>query len=705
MKKIVYYLVVTTVVSLIAFLLHEKYETDIEKLKTYRMQMLTQRFEGVLTAYRLNAINTFENIIMQPDVLGVIRQLPETSEDKREELRSRLYDILQDRYFSMKKNLNIRQLHFHYPDGRSFLRMHRPEKYDDPLFDVRYSIYFANTKKRYVEGFEEGRIFNGYRYVYPIMDNGKHLGSVEISISINAVIEGLKNIFTDNSFYFMIKKSVVEANVFDEEQGNYFSSAISDKYFVDQEVLMLFDKSYTPCLRRLAESRELPTLLETGFGSVMPIDNKGQDVIATLLPIKNIKQEQVAYLIDFETNNQFASRKNEWYYQLFLLLIGAVAIVTFSHYLHARARRAEEEKERLDELVALKTAELQEVQEEKIQTYKDIIFALVNLTEERDTYTAGHTKRVAHYSILLGKQMRLDEEKIKHLEEAAILHDIGKIVTPDSVLLKPGKLTKREYDIIKEHVIVGESILKNINFHKDIIETIKYHHERSDGSGYPYGITNDDIPLLAKILAVADTFDAMTTNRIYKPRKDISVALAELESLKGTLYDCEVIEAAQVAFKDIAIDLNVTQLPTNIIEQERLSHYFKDPLTDLFNMRYLHLIMEYGLNGEVYTCANIVSIKNFTSFNQTQGWEAGDKILAEVADYLGRVYDSSLVFRIYGDDFVVLHREHIEVNIDALAHFILEYCNFDLQFALEHYELMDQRSRLELIENLERTIG
>jgi len=705
MKKSAYYLAVVAIVLFVALLLHEKYESDIEKLKLYRMQMLTQRFEGVLTAYRLNAINTFENIIMQPDVLAVMRELPDASDDKKEELRQELYNILKERYSSMKKNINIRQLHFHYPDGRSFLRMHRPEKYDDPLFDVRYSVYLANTKKIFVEGFEEGRIFNGYRYVYPIMDNGKHLGSVEISISINAVIEGLKNIFTDNSFYFMIKKSVVEANVFDDEQGNYLSSVVSDRYFVDQEVLMLFDKSYASSLKYLAQDRGLSKILESGQGAVIPIDRVDQNVIATLLPIKNIKQEQVAYLIDFETNNQFASRKNEWYYQLFLLFIGALAVVALTRYLHTRARRAEEEKERLDQLVGLKTAELQKVQEEKIQTYKDIIFALVNLTEERDTYTAGHTKRVAHYAILLGEQMGLGKERIKYLEEAAILHDIGKIVTPDSVLLKPGKLTKREYDIIKEHVVVGESILKNINFHRDIIETIKYHHERSDGSGYPYGMTNDEIPLLAKILAVADTFDAMTTNRIYKPRKDIDVALKELDSLKGTQYDRDVVEAAKVALKDIVIDLSVTQLPTNIVEQERLSHYFKDPLTDLFNMRYLHLIMEYGLNDEVYRCANIISIKNFTYFNQTQGWEAGDKILTEVADYLARVYDSSLVFRIYGDDFVVLHTEHIEVDISALANFIRECFSFDLQFELEHYELRDLQSRLKLIKDLEKTIG
>jgi putative nucleotidyltransferase with HDIG domain len=330
---------------------------------------------------------------------------------------------------------------------------------------------------------------------------------------------------------------------------------------------------------------------------------------------------------------------------------------------------------------------------------------LINLTEERDTYTAGHTRRVAEYAKMLAEAMGFDEARVTKLYEASILHDIGKIVTPDSVLLKPGKLTPREYDVIKEHVIVGESILFNIEFDDEIVDIVKYHHERCDGSGYPYGLLCDEIPIMAKILAVADTFDAMTTNRIYKPRKTVETSLKELQSLSGTLYDPVVVDQACKVFRDISIDLTVTQLPTSVIEQERLSHYFKDPLTNLFNIRYLQLMMQFGIEERYYICANIIAIRNFTDLNREQGWETGNQVLVQFAEMLEQWFDKSLNFRVYGDDFVVLSETHIDIDIEDLQQKFEKVSNFSLVFELRHYDLHNQDQRHSLIEKLQNEIG
>jgi putative nucleotidyltransferase with HDIG domain len=693
-------------INIVAFyFIGVSYVEDRQKLSDYQTSQLSHIYEGALTTYRLNAKGVFDNIVMQPDVLEMLRQLPDAEGETLEALHYKLYGLLKSRYLNMKESLYIRQLHFHKPDGRSFLRMHRPDKFGDPLFDVRYSLELANTKKIYVEGFEEGRIFNGYRYVYPIIDNGRHLGSVEISVSMNAIIKQLDHIFKHHTFYFMIDKEVVGEKVFKSEKSNYLPAKLHPGFLVDQEVRSLFDPSYERYLSLLSSREGLIKGLYERQSRVRPESINGRHIIATFLPIYNVKKESVAYLVAFETNPAFHSRWVELVYQVVSVIMTTTGLFLLLFYLMRRADYAERQKHKLDLLVTQKTDELEQMQAKQLQTYRDIVLALVNLTEERDTYTAGHTRRVAEYAQMLARAMGYSGEDLETLYEAAILHDIGKIVTPDSVLLKPAKLNAREYDIIKEHVIVSESILQNINFHAEVIEIVKYHHERYDGSGYPYGITNDEIPMLSRILAVADTFDAMTTNRIYKPRKTITAALEELEPLAGVLYDPDVVAVAAEIFRDIHIDLSVTQLPTNVIEQERLSHYFKDPLTDLYNLRYLHLLLEFGMDGNFYECANIISIKGFTAFNREQGWEAGNRVLQKMAENLQRTFDKAMLFRIYGDDFVVLSMEHIEIDIETLHEHFSKTCHFDLDLNLLHYEMLHPEERIALKAKLEKAVG
>jgi putative nucleotidyltransferase with HDIG domain len=155
------------------------------------------------------------------------------------------------------------------------------------------------------------------------------------------------------------------------------------------------------------------------------------------------------------------------------------------------------------------------MEKEKVANYEETILAFVNIIEQRDTYTAGHTIRVAEYCALIGKEMGLSKDDIHLLEKAAILHDIGKVATPDTILLKPGKLSHLEYDLIKQHAEIGADMLERITIYKDLADIIRYHHSRYDGKGYPRTDSPDEISILSHIMIVADAFDAMTTNRIY----------------------------------------------------------------------------------------------------------------------------------------------------------------------------------------------
>ncbi|HEY3426355.1 MAG TPA: HD domain-containing phosphohydrolase [Negativicutes bacterium] len=168
---------------------------------------------------------------------------------------------------------------------------------------------------------------------------------------------------------------------------------------------------------------------------------------------------------------------------------------------------------------------------------------LAEIIEKRDPYTGGHTKRVMEYSIATGKRMDLSGKQMKQLEMAAILHDIGKIGIRDSILLKTDRLTETEFLEIQQHTSLGQEILCHIKSLADIIPGVKHHHERFDGNGYPGQLAGTDIDILARIISVADAFDAMTTDRPYRKGLTIEQALAELASNAGSQFDPEVVTA------------------------------------------------------------------------------------------------------------------------------------------------------------------
>jgi len=171
------------------------------------------------------------------------------------------------------------------------------------------------------------------------------------------------------------------------------------------------------------------------------------------------------------------------------------------------------------------------------RTHFEMVMAFSEALDAKDQYTAGHSHRVMEYSIGIAKHIKMDEKYIECLRKSALLHDIGKIGVPDVVLHKQSKLTDEEYAIIKSHTEIGATILKSIKSFKDFVPSVYHHHERYDGKGYPQGIQGEKIPLHARIIAVADSFDAMTSNRPYRKAFPLKTALSEIERNKGIQFD------------------------------------------------------------------------------------------------------------------------------------------------------------------------
>lgn len=205
----------------------------------------------------------------------------------------------------------------------------------------------------------------------------------------------------------------------------------------------------------------------------------------------------------------------------------------------------------LEEKVRLKTRRLNRSLEELQASYErtrmileGTVLAMSRIVESRDPYTAGHEQQVARIACVISEKMLLPADRVDAIRVAGQLHDIGKIAVPSEILTKPGRLSPLEMEMVKTHCRNAYDILKAIEFPYPVAKIILQHHERLDGSGYPQGLKGEEILLEARIIAVADVIEAISSHRPYRPAKDVDVAMTEITDHRGTLYDANVVDAA-----------------------------------------------------------------------------------------------------------------------------------------------------------------
>jgi putative nucleotidyltransferase with HDIG domain len=183
-------------------------------------------------------------------------------------------------------------------------------------------------------------------------------------------------------------------------------------------------------------------------------------------------------------------------------------------------------------------------------TLQSTINAISEIVESRDPYTAGHQKRVSDIACAIAEEMDLSFEMTTGIHMASLIHDLGKMYIPAEILSKPGKLSDLEFNMMKSHPEVGYNILKNIEFNHPVADVVYQHHERMDGSGYPRGLSGNEILIEARIIAVADVVEAMSSHRPYRPSLGIEKALEEITKGKGTTYDSKSVDACLKLFKE-----------------------------------------------------------------------------------------------------------------------------------------------------------
>ena len=238
----------------------------------------------------------------------------------------------------------------------------------------------------------------------------------------------------------------------------------------------------------------------------------------------------------------------------------------------------------LEELVEQRTVELDKALNSLEAAYRSTLKALTAALETRDSETHGHSERVVTYSLRLGREYGLSSEAMKSLEFGSLLHDIGKIGVPDSILRKPAKLTEEEWVRMREHPLHGQQILRGIEFLEGASRVVAQHHEQWDGTGYPLGLRQEEIDICARIFSVADAFDAITSDRVYRRGKPYEAAAQELDDWAGRQFDPKVVEAFHRVPKE---------------DWEELHRQSLMPKPDQFDLRQVMRMMESGLEAVV----------------------------------------------------------------------------------------------------------
>lgn len=332
------------------------------------------------------------------------------------------------------------------------------------------------------------------------------------------------------------------------------------------------------------------------------------------------------------------------------------------------------------------------------------ITTVANTIDAKDDYTKGHSIRVAYYSEALARKIGWSEEEVQNIHYIALLHDIGKIGVPDSVLNKPFKLTNVEFELIKNHTVMGAEILKDIKMFPNVSVGAKFHHERFDGRGYPSGLKGDEIPLVARIIGIVDSYDAMTSNRVYRKRLQDEMVKQELLRGKGTQFDPYLVDQ----FMELLEEGNLQQ---NIPEEDMVMPIFNsdkiyggvtreetgldsrvDYLTGLLGREQGEKeITESLRNGN--GCIMMIDLDNFREMNDKFGHLAGDYVLKEVADLLKEVSQKNIVCRMGGDEFLyyvdgISRQEEVEEKVKMI---------------LESFE--KRKSEIRMLENISLSIG
>lgn len=298
------------------------------------------------------------------------------------------------------------------------------------------------------------------------------------------------------------------------------------------------------------------------------------------------------------------------------------------------------------------------------------VITIANTIDSLDSYCAGKSLRVAVIAKDIAANLGWDEERCRNLYFIALLHDIGMITIPDSIIHKPGRLTESEYEIVKRHTIMGSEMLRDITILNNLTSAVACHHERWDGCGYPKKMRGKNIPEEARIIAIADAYVAMSSDRVYRSRMSPDKIISEFMRCRGTQFDPEMVDVFIFMLKGgYTVDPGIEQTREasdraasaggfknifTVSGEDALSEGEKDALTGLFTRSYLNTMVQNKIAQERSGAMMIIHITGFEDVKAKLGQEVGDKLLQDYSDRLRSFFrEADIVCRIFADQFAV----------------------------------------------------
>ena len=388
---------------------------------------------------------------------------------------------------------------------------------------------------------------------------GEHfLGMIMVAVDLDFLIRRLKDVSEGGLVAYVV-----------DRQGRVVASAAP--YYVTGR-----DVTHVEIVRNFVATSGKARLRETKDFAIR-VNNQATNMLGTYCPVPSLdwavmaeKPQREAYLGVYEMQSKarwlavlavimsvvisvFAARRITGPLDVLTASSRAIARGDFSQRVHLTSRTEFGELAQtfntMTEDLERFVRDLRRAAEENRALFMGSIQMLAGAVDEKDPYTRGHSDRVTRYSVILAKEMGLSEEQIETVRVSAQLHDVGKIGIEDRILKKPGALTPEEYEIMKTHTTRGANILRPVQQLKEMIPGIELHHESLDGRGYPFGLKQEEVPLLARIISVADTFDAMTTNRPYQAARPPEYTVKIIKSLSLAKFDPQVVTALVAVFE------------------------------------------------------------------------------------------------------------------------------------------------------------
>ena len=407
----------------------------------------------------------------------------------------------------------------------------------------------------------------------PLMSDGQFSGMLAAVVSLDRVEQRLQEVSVRHRVVFIV-----------DLHGHIVAYPDARSLVPGRDVSAMF-----PLVKQF---KELPSLLRatqtTNFAVYDKATRRRVEMIGTYSTIPELRWAVVAQRSLNDT--RIDAGVNEMRAEALSFVVGVTIVALFFGYLFAvgitrpiqglvQSTRAISRAEFHERAEVRGTAEISELAEtfnhmagdieeyveklkqaaaENRELFLGSIRMLAAAIDEKDPYTRGHSGRVAKYSLMFGEILGMSAEELDRLRISALLHDVGKIGVDDRVLKKPGKLTDEEFALMKQHTVKGANIMRPVPQLRDVLPGIELHHERMDGGGYPYGLPGEKIPLMARIIAVADTLDAMTTDRPYQSAMDLEYALERIRSLAISKFDPQVVAALEIAVQSGRLRLSAT---------------------------------------------------------------------------------------------------------------------------------------------------